>query len=281
MLTLPSLSAAAAAALLLSLVTAVRADFVSTPLPEGAGVSTALRNAARTYQVYYAASQLSSITTTQAITGLEFRLSASDVTVSAGHSWPAEDLTFSDYTIQLSTASTALETAGGYTSGTTTFAQGQGSNLTTVRSGSLQVPEGAFSANETGGQTNEFGFRIGFDTPYQFQPGESIVLTLRLSGYAPVGEPQPFFAAAVSTANQTSAIASNAGAGATSANGLASPLIINFLSSPVSLPEPGAAGLLAAAAASLGLIRRVRVCGSQPGASARRNQHSSGVFKVF
>lgn len=241
-------------AVTLALAVSSRADFLSTTQPEGPGLTTALRAAARTYQVFYAPSQFSSITTTQAITGLEFRLAADSSGVGAGSFWPAQDLTFSDYTIQLSTASTTLAAAGAYTSGTASFSSGQGANLTTVRSGGLLVPEGAFSASTTAGAVNDFGFTINFDTPYTFQPGESIVLTLSLTGYTPSSEPQPFFAAAASAANQSSAISSVTGANAANATGFAAPLIVNFVSTPV--PESGAATLLVLSVSGLALSRR-------------------------
>lgn len=241
--------------LVLAFTHSAKADFESlTQADSGGGSNTPLRSAARKYQAYFAPSQFSSITTTQAITGLEFRLTTgSGSGVSAGGTWPSQALSFTDYTIQMSVASAGLAADGRYLSSTTAFSYGQGANLTTVRSGALSIPAAAFSAQANTSLVNEYGFDIAFTTPYQFQPGDSIVLTLSLTGYTPA-ETQAFFAAGTSASGQADAIVSTSSATAANASGLSAPLFVNFISSPV--PEPGLSGLLAVGAFATMLRRR-------------------------
>ncbi|MES2708706.1 MAG: PEP-CTERM sorting domain-containing protein [Verrucomicrobiota bacterium] len=218
------------------------------------GINTPLRNAVRTYQAYYAAAQFTSVVTTQSITGIEFRLATNNSGVTAGGTWPAQDLTFADYTIQLSVASAALVAEGQYPNGTTAFSYGQGANLITVRSGPLVIPAGSFTNAGASPTANDYGFTIPFTIPYTFAPGDSLVLTLGLSGYTPSGAAAAFFATSATVDGQAAAISSTTSGSAANANALSTPLFVNFVTTPV--PEPGGAGLLLLGALATTFARR-------------------------
>lgn len=225
----------------------------------GEAINTPLRNAPRIYQAYYPASQFSSVTTTQILTGLQFQLSSGFTSgVGAGDTWPSQDLDFSDYTIQLSAASGQLAAEGSYLSPTTTaFTYGQGANLTTVRTGGLTVPADSFTNLGTQ-QPNDFGVTILFSVPYTFTPGDSLVLTLSHLGYIPSEELNPFFAASNVPDTVNRAIFSTEAGSAGNAMGQTLPLVVNFVSQPI--PEPGSAALVMMGALSVlaGRSRRRR-----------------------
>lgn len=217
------------------------ADVVTPILPENQGLSTVLRSAPRTYEEYLAASNFASITTPTLFTGMQFRLALGTVSGVPVGTWPSQALAFTQYDIQLSVASAQLVADGEYLSAAPTFASYQGANVTTVRSGPLVITPGSFT-NNGNASPNPFGFTINFTTPYLFMPGDSLVVLIRLSGYTPAGEPQPFFAATGFVNGTADAISSTVGSAATVPNGFSSPVFINFIT--LAIPEPGTTALI-------------------------------------
>ncbi|RYD36515.1 MAG: hypothetical protein EOP86_05770 [Verrucomicrobiaceae bacterium] len=245
------------AAALLFVLSTSRADIqVGDQGGTTSGNTSPLRDTPRTYQAYYPASRFSSITTTQVLTGLQFQLSSGVPSgVPDGGAWPSQDLTFSDYTIQLSTGSGELAADGSYLASTTAFTYGQGSNLTTVRTGGLTISSASF-ANSGTPQPNDFGATILFSVPYTFTPGDSLVLTLSHTGFVPTGDINPFFAASNTEDDVNRAIFSTETGNPPNAIGQTLPLIVNF----ISIPEPGIMGLVMVGALSVlaGRSRRGR-----------------------
>ncbi|RYF51810.1 MAG: hypothetical protein EOO39_42815, partial [Cytophagaceae bacterium] len=231
------------------------ATFVVPNVTEDAAVSglnTPLRNAARAYQGYVDESQLGALTGPVQITGMAFRLAigtnwSPDGLQGAG-TWPSQDLTFSQYDIQLSRASAAVQAAGEFPSLTPTFAANQGGTVTTVRSGALTIPAGSYTASGSTTTPNAFGFNIQFTTPYLYTPGQELVYTIRHSGYSPNGEPQVFFASDDYTPNAYDAVSSTVGANAAAPNGFSSPLIVQYTYSAITVVPEGNTALLVGAA---------------------------------
>jgi hypothetical protein len=230
---------------------------IGTESATSSGLNTVMRNAARTYQAYYSTTAMSGVTSPVMITGMQFRLAIGENWRPAGYvgsSWPDQQITFSDYTVQLSQASAQLRTDGEYLSGTSAFSFGQGAGLTTVRTGSLSI--NANSYNATGGTTGEhsWGPTINFSTPYLFNPGDDLVLTIGLNGYTQTAA-QAFFASGDFANGVTDAISSTSGNNVNgSASGFSSPMFVQFTTAPV--PEPASMAVLGLGA--LALIRRRR-----------------------
>jgi PEP-CTERM motif len=254
---LANFSAARAAALLLSLTAAVSAHSQTVVVPdleEDGGLSTPIRSGDRAYQMYLNASNFASITSPVFITGVQYRLNAPFVDEVASV-WPSQPITFSDYTIQLSRASAAINAAGEIPTTTTTYVQNQGAGVTTVRTGTLTFAAGAFIQSGITGAPNPFGPAITFSTPYLYTPGQEMMFTASLTGYTPAAEPQEFIASAPYTPNVADAVASTASNSLTSTpGGFSSPIIVQFIFAPV--PEPGTAALFLAGAVGMFAMRR-------------------------
>jgi hypothetical protein len=229
------------------------AQVITVPTtPEATGFNSAFRNAARTYLSYYNSSQLTSLTSPTMITGMQLRISqAGNAAIAA--TWPSQTLSFVNFDVQLSRASAMLDTDGEILSGTGTFASLQGSNVTTVRSGPMNIDPAAFINSQPA--ASPFGFLINFSTPYLYTPGESLVMYLTHTGYLPNTEPQPFFAAAAFGNGIADAVSSTAGYQAANSNGFSSPYLVQFSVTPV--PEPTSMALISVAGVGL-VVRRLR-----------------------
>ncbi len=203
---------------------------------ETSGINTPLRDAARVYQAYYHQSQLTGITAPTQVTGIRFRIIAASLDASGATNFPTADITFSQYDVQLSRASTGLRAAGEILSSTTPFADNQDTATTvTTRSGALTLTANSFIGNpaSTPAAPNTFGATIAFTSPYTINPGEELVITIRHSG-APGGAGSAgnikFFAAASFGANIADAVsATTGGAGATTPTGFSSPLLTELV----------------------------------------------------
>lgn len=146
--------------------------------PSNGLFSSLSREAPRVLQQFYDASFFTAITTPLEITGMAFRLPAvADV------NYPAlGDLNFSRYDITLAKPSAAVAAANGLTSAT--FADNMVDPVL-VRSGALTIPEGSFLSNAAN-EDAEFSFVIAFDTPYEFTPGQDLIMLVRHSGHGDV-----------------------------------------------------------------------------------------------
>ncbi len=235
-----------------------KADLVApTPVRnDQTGLGTPLRDTPRTYEEFIAASQFASITAPVMITGMQLRLTGGAPGVS-GNSWPSQNLTFTQYDLQLSQASAAFSASGGDFTLSSSFAANQGLGLTTVRSGPMTVPAGSFAFDPASSPDapNLFTFTINFTTPYLYTPGQDLVLLFRSSGYG-IAEPVTAFDALVSM-NFRATGGSATSASATTATTLNTNAVIeNFLFiNPV--PEPGTVALFLAGGV-LALVARSR-----------------------
>src|SRR5262245_46016136 len=109
-------------ALLASFAAPAAAQSVVVPtLPESTGLNTAFRNAPRTYMSYYTSSNFTTITTAVLITGMQLRLSATGNTTIPS-TWPSQNLSFTNYDVQISRASAQLNSDGEFLSSTQSFA---------------------------------------------------------------------------------------------------------------------------------------------------------------
>src|SRR5262245_48565353 len=144
--------------------TVVPAPFETT---EGASSQfSSLTSGERTLQFVYDSTQLGGLTAGTMISGLAFRLD------SAFFGWPAGSRTWSSYNIQLSKS---LNDPGALS---LTFANNIGGDVVIVRSGSLTLSAGSFSA---GGTPNDFGPVISFTTSYLYTGGD-LLITIRHTG---------------------------------------------------------------------------------------------------
>lgn len=212
------------------------------------GLTTALNAGARTYMGYLDASQFSSLTSPVLITGIQFRLATGFNSQISTATWPPQDLTFSDYTIQLSRASAADEAAGDLEDGTSFASNQNAATAATVRSGGLTIAANSFSNSLSG--VNTFGPTISFSTPYLFSPGSSLVYLISESGYGTASTvPQAAFASTDYAPGVADALVSTTGAGATAPDGYTSPLIVQFQYTSAAAPVPEASSVV-----SLGLL---------------------------
>jgi hypothetical protein len=206
---------------------------------ETSGINTPLRDTARVYQAYYHQSQLAGITAPTQITGMRLRIIAASIDIRGANNFPTADITFSQYDVQLSRASTAIRTAGEIPSSSTTFADNQDApTVVTTRSGALTIPANSYLGNaaSTPASPNAFGATIAFTTPYIINPGEELMITIRHSG-APGGAGSTgnviFFATADFGNNVADAVsATSGGSGATTPTGFSSPLFFEFVTAP-------------------------------------------------
>lgn len=219
------------------------------------GINTPLRNAGRTYEAYYAANQLTSVTSPTVVTGVQFRLAIGENWRPAGYvgtSWPNAPLNFSDYTVTLGTPTAQLVADGEYLSTTPTFAS-YFATSSVVRTGALTIPAGAYTADGGAAGIHSFGFTIPFSTPYTINPGQGLVMQINLSGYGATGTPlQAFFASTGFVNGSIDAVSSTVSGSAAAPNGFSSPLYAQF----VGVPEPTS---LALVLGSVALIARRRI----------------------
>ncbi len=214
--------------------------------PETTGLNTGFRNAPRTYMALYLDPNFASITSPVMITGMQLRISA-DGNTTLPATWPSQNISFTNFDVQLSQPTASLIADGEFLSSAVTFAsQQEAGTVVNVRSGALTINTGAF---QNTGAENPFGPVITFSTPYMYTPGQSLLLYITHTGYTPAGEPQPFFAAADYTPGVTDAISSTASYQAATATGFSSPYVVQFTTSPV--PEPATALTLASGVAAL------------------------------
>ncbi|MBS0187926.1 MAG: hypothetical protein JSS51_07645 [Planctomycetes bacterium] len=122
--------------------------------PGSAGRSAFNPNTA--YQMIYDADQVG-VPVGAVITGVSMR---ADQDVNAS---PGSDLTMSRYDITLSSATRTTATMS------TTFADNEGSDVTTVRSGAISIPAGFYPANDA--QGTAFGGFIPFTRPFVYKGG--------------------------------------------------------------------------------------------------------------
>ncbi|MBX2991596.1 MAG: choice-of-anchor D domain-containing protein [Bacteroidetes bacterium] len=142
---------------------AAQLDYVVPPNYEnqsgGSTFNGQLANAARTYQYLIHDSLLTGLVG-QRITAIRHR-----IPVSASAPWPASDVTITNYDIYLSGSVAPANRS-------LTFAQNIVGPQTQVRSGSLLIPAGSYPS---GGNPNQFGPEITFDTPWQYTGGHLLV----------------------------------------------------------------------------------------------------------
>lgn len=222
-------------------------------LEEDGGLNTGLRNAPRTYMAYYSAVNFDTLSGPVMITGMQLRISAfGNETLPA--TWPSQDLTFTNFDVQLSQASAQLDSDGEFLSSAVTFASQQAAGTAvSVRSGSLTIQTGSF---QNSGSENSFGAMISFSTPYLYTPGQSLLLYITHTGYNPSTEGQAFFASTTFQNGVSDAISSTVGYQAASASGFSSPYIVQFTTAPV--PEPSTMLMLAGGIAGLLAMNRRR-----------------------
>jgi hypothetical protein len=147
-------------------------------LPSDGLFSSLSREAPRVLQQFYSDSFFSGITEPVQFTAMSFRLPPV-----AGVNYPAlGDLNFGRYEITLARPSAASQAANGLTSAT--FADNM-LDPVQVRLGSLNVPQNSFIGNAVG-EDAEFSFIIPFDTPYDYTPGDDVVMLVRHSGHGDV-----------------------------------------------------------------------------------------------
>ncbi|CAN5123990.1 hypothetical protein BH11PLA2_BH11PLA2_14090 [soil metagenome] len=227
------------------------ADFFIPPTPEVGGISTPFRQLARTDINYYNSSILSSLTQPTFIQGIQLRLSA------AGNgaipaSWPSQNLSFANYTIQLSNSSAAVRAAGELPT-LSSFTSYQGANTVTVFNGPLTIAANSYANT---GLANPFGTQIVFTTPFLYIPGDDLEIYISHTGYVPNSEPQPFFAVGAYAPFTRDAASSTLGANQTSPNGFTNPLV--FQLDVVSTPVPATVFLGLAAMPLISLLHRKR-----------------------
>jgi hypothetical protein len=224
----------------------------------GAASNVLFRNLDASYMEYFDPTQLASITTPVEITGMQFRFPQKTQS-GVANPWPAVDLVSSNFTVELSRVNQATlnPTTHMFTSVTGAFANYQGTGVTTVRTGPLSILTGSY-VNNGAATISPFGPIISFSTPYEYDPGEDMLMYIMRSqvldtgGNNVAGAVQ--FAAITSLANVGDDVfAAAAGANAaTNATGRTSPYFVEFSYTPISVPEPGS--LLMAGVPALGAI---------------------------
>jgi hypothetical protein len=166
-------------------------------------------------------------------------------------------ISFGSYNVELSKPTAQLVADGEYLSISPTFASYQDGNLTTVRSGALNIAANSFLAD---GATpalsiHSFGPVISFSTPYTYTPGNGLVMLIRHLGYTG-GALNAFFGSRDFANGVTDAISSTTSGTASVPDGFSSPVFVQFIYQPV--PEPTTFSLLALVAMALCVRRRSR-----------------------
>lgn len=206
------------------------------------GLNTGIRSAPRSYQEYMAASNFAAdVTAPTTITGMQLRLAIGENWRPAGYvgaSWPSQPISLGTFTVTLAKPSAGLVTDGEYLSLTPTFASYQSSPVV-VRTGTLTIPAGAFSADGGATGVHSWGPVITFSTPYTINPGEGLVMQINHGGYTPSAELNAFFASRDFANGVTDAISSTASGTAAAPSGFSSPYFVNFV-----VPEPTSLGLI-------------------------------------
>jgi hypothetical protein len=241
-------------AALCALATGAHAGTLVVPgAEEVSGLNTALRNAPRTYMALYTSVNFESLSAPVWITGMQLRISL-EGNAAVPSTWPSQDITFNNYNVTLSQASSGLLADGEFVSPSATFASQQAAGTAVnVRAGNLTIATASFA--NSGGE-NGFGALISFSTPYLYTPGQSLLLYITHDGYNPSSEVQPFFASTSYQNGVTDAISSTAGYMAANANSFSDPYIVQFTTTPV--PEPSTMLMLAGGIAGLLALNRRR-----------------------
>jgi uncharacterized repeat protein (TIGR01451 family) len=206
------------------------AEVVPTTI-ETSGLNTPLRDVARVYQAYYHQSQLAGITAPTPIVGMRLRMIATSLGGVGSPDWPPAALNFAQYDVQLSRASPALRAAGEILSSATPFASNQdAATVVSTRSGALSIPAASFpnSPTSTPAAPNAFGSAIAFTTPYNYTPGDELVITIRHGG-AVGGAVSNFFSNASFANNVADAVSATSGSAALVPTGFSSPLVIELV----------------------------------------------------
>lgn len=214
------------------------------------GLNTVLRNVPRVYEEFIPAASLTN-TGPITINGMRFRLAMGDNWRPQGYvdsNWPDVPATFADYTVTLAKAASGLVADGEYLSLSPTFASYL-NNPVVVRSGPLTIPAHSFPADGGSFGVHSFGATIPFATSYTLNPGDSLVMLIRLSGYTG-GSAQAFFASRFPAYNVADALISTTGATATAPNGFSAPVFVQFV------PEPATLALITIVASTM--IRRTK-----------------------
>jgi hypothetical protein len=139
---------------------------VPTRVAWDSGLNVPLRTDAWTMQFVYSEKLLRYLPPGSKIHGLAFRLYIGQAT------WPPTPRNWSDYSVQLSTATRPPGTLS------PTFADNVGADAVTGRSGALSIPTEAYLG---GGNPNAFGPALTFNAPYVYQGGD-LLITLRHNG---------------------------------------------------------------------------------------------------
>jgi hypothetical protein len=218
---------------LLALPASSRADLIVIPNAyagvEGEnGLLGPLASNGRTLQTAIAASELTALLPGSQITGLTYRLSAEHV-----GSWPAADLTWAQYNIQLSTSNFPPGSLD------PEFSFNIGADVVAVRSGPLTIPAG--SLQDTAGVPNAFGPMILFSTPYTYTGGD-LLITIRHTGNSLAAEHMD----AVNDTALISTLAAFSFAGSFHESILFNPVspVYQLQFEPVAVPEPATFTLL-------------------------------------
>ena len=235
---MPRLLAVAAIVALALLAPDASAQPVTAVVPPAFGAAeaptgvTVLRSGARTYQVQFAASQLTAFPIGSVISGLTFRQDGAATSGSAAAS-------FTNFRITLAQATNSVGNLS------VDFADNM-LNPMQVRGGPLTLAAGAFPG--TPASREQFGTPITFGVPYTYQGGDLVALLSHTGGGTNIASD------AVSSDGTRYDSLSADGFGALSASAAEPVAIFQFNLNPV--PEPATVGLLAAA--GLGAVRLVR-----------------------
>ena len=273
-LTFPRLLAGTAALAFIGLAQSTQAQTTGTFAPgltestADSGLTLPFNSGAATYMGYLDASEFSSLTSPVLITGISFRLATGYNSQILTPAWPSQDLTFSEFNIQLAEASTADETVGDLEDSTSFAANQNALTATTVRSGALTVAADSFTNSLSG--TNTFGPTLAFSTPYVYLPGESLTYLIDESGYG-TSETQAAFASSDFSQFGADALDSSAGTDQAAPTGYTSPLIVQFQYETVAAaPVPEASSMI-----SLGLLRALGAGAVVVKRRRTQNQHAS------